>query len=65
MADDPTLEYLKSIDERTARIEGKLDGHADRLSSLEETRAKQRGVMAAGGAAVTMFSGLASWIGRH
>lgn len=62
---DAMLTYLKSIDDKTTRIEEKLDSHSNRLSSLEETRAAQRGIMAAGGALVTVLSGIAGWFGSH
>lgn len=65
MSDEATLSYLKSIDDRTARIEDKMDAQGDRIASLEQTRAKQRGIMTAGGAAVTLFSGIAAWFGGH
>lgn len=66
MPGDPLmLQYLKSIDDKTTRIEEKLDKHDDRIGSLEDTRAKQRGIMIAGGTGVTLLSGFLSWLGKN
>lgn len=60
MADPTTLQYLRSIEDTVKSIDGKVDQHAGRLTSLETTRERQRGIMIAGGAGVTFFSWLVS-----
>jgi hypothetical protein len=69
MPTDPLmLQYLQSIETRTASIDGKIDNMgsnlSERLDSLEATRNQQRGIMIAGGSLVTLLSGMAAWLAR-
>lgn len=68
MADPTTLQYLKSIDDRTTRMEDRMEEtfgfHQERISSLEKTRERQRGIMVAGGGGVTFFSWLIAHLSR-
>ncbi len=63
---DPLLEFVKSIDARISAMDSKLDaaldGHGERLNSLEDTRTEQRGMMLGGGMVVTALSGVAAYI---
>jgi hypothetical protein len=66
MSSDPLLEFVKSIDSRISSMDKKLDAaldtHGDRISSLEDTRSEQRGIMISGGAFVTTLSGIAAYV---
>lgn len=66
---DPILQYLKSIDDRTARMEIRidetLDRHQDKINEHENKFERQSGIMIGGGAVVTALSGIAAWIVDH
>lgn len=58
------LQYLKDLRDQLTRIEDRFDGQGARISSLEETRAKQNGVVLAFSAGLASLCGLASWLAR-
>lgn len=66
---DPILQYLQSIDDRTARMENRinetLDKHQLKIDEHSEKFAEQRGVMLGGGAVITLISGCVAWIVDH
>lgn len=69
MTDPAILQYLKSIDDRTARMETRiddtLDKHSKRLNDHDKKFERQAGVMIGGGAVVSLLSGLGAWIIDH
>lgn len=58
-------ELLSYIKDSVDRIEAKQDAQSARISSLEETRTTQKGMMIGGGAVVTFFAGCTAWLVDH
>ena len=80
MTDPVTLQYLKSIDDRTGRMETNIEtmriaheanietmriAHNDRIGSLEKTRTQQEGIMVGGGVVVASLAAIVSWTVNH
>lgn len=66
---DPVLEYLKSVkqDIREMRVDisAMLKDHDERLDTLEDAHAEQRGMFKLGAAIVTLVSGAISFVVAH
>lgn len=64
--DDQTFRLIMSrfdtLEDGIKSINDTLD---PRISSLETTRTKQHGIMIGGGALVTFFAGMFSWVINH
>ena len=57
------IDYIKeSLDKLHEKFDNTSEKHDTRLKSLERTRDNQRGIMAGGGAVVTLFAGLVAWV---
>lgn len=65
MSDPLMLQYLQDIKDGVTRIENKVETQDTRISSLEETRTTQRGIMIGGGTVVTFFAGCVAWLVDH
>lgn len=62
---DLMMARFDNIDTNIEQVKGGMKGHNDRLTSLEETRTKQRTVMTVGSVFVTFFSTAISWVIAH
>ena len=63
---DPVLTYLKSIDDRTARMESRidetLDKHQEKINEHDRKFERQAGVMMGGAGVITFISAPAGWL---
>lgn len=66
---DPVLEYVKSIKQDLRDIKQDMSGmiqkHDERLDSLEDAHAEQRGMVKMAGAVVTAASGVIAFLVSH
>lgn len=66
---DPILHYLKSIDDRTARMEIRidetLDKHQDKLNEHDKKFERQKGLMVGGGAVIAFIGACIGWVLDH
>lgn len=62
---DLMMARFDSLEDGIGHIKGVLDDQDRRIGSLDDTRSNQRGIMLGGGAAVTFFAGVATWIVDH
>lgn len=76
MSEEVILQYLKSIDERTQRIETNQNNHQERddlihgkfeerMQKLEVYQGKQRAVLATVAAFVSGFVSIGAWLFDH
>ena len=62
---DLMMSRFDGLEKGISDLKTSIKDQNGRVRSLEDTRSHQRGIMAAGGVAVTVFSGFATWVVNH